>query len=385
MNAFRIFIASSTPTQALAQQLFDRIKARARTFTVEPVLWWEAFQLGEGTLAGLIDECKICDFAAIFLTEDDVTLKKGIEQLQPRDNCIFEAGLFTGALSLEPKRVFLLTSVRKAADALPSDLASIVYVPIKVSGSKSEIDGSIDTAAGKIIEAMLREGPHHRGQIPYIPEQELMSFERLEADAGRLIPASRIFVHTGQPMEAFDPAFAERVQRNIRNAIRYRYFFHADRLSVSMIAQLIWTLGVAGVEGEDVAEKNSKIEKNPELVLGNLKSIYRNLNVYFLSEQPHFELCIHNSEVMDKAVCYLRVPDTRPIQFIEWCQGTRAKDIAESFLSLRKNPAADSIFKSTGNFDLDQQTDYLKELCREVVGRFPSSIESEVRKLCFGI
>lgn len=393
MRTLRLFIASSGQSKHLAIKLRDAINARVEAARTDPTQkpikltvmpWWKVFQLGEATLGSLLEECKRCDFAAILLTEDDVTLKKGLEQLQPRDNCIFEAGLFTGALSMDSERVFLVTSVKKASDTLPSDLAGIAYVEIKVSGDKDEIDNSIDEAAGRIIEGIMIKGPHYRGEIPYIPEQELMSFERLETEAGHLVAASRIFVHTGQPIEALDSGFAERVQRNIRNAIRYRYFFHGDRLSVSMIAQLIWTLGAAGVAGEDMAEKNAHIEQNPDLVLKNLKSIYRHLNVYFLSEQPHFELCIHNSEVTDRAVCYLRVPNTRPIQFIEWCQGTRAKEIAESFLALRKSAATDSIFRSTGNFDLSEQTTYFSELCREVGARFPASIESEVKKLCFG-
>jgi predicted nucleotide-binding protein len=397
MRTFRIFIASSTPAQYLAQNLRDAINKRVdemgrdpskEKIEIQPVLWWEEFQLGDSTLGGLIDECKKCDFAAILLTEDDVTLKKGLAQLQPRDNCIFEAGLFTGGLSMDSGRVFLLTSVKKTPETLPSDLLGIVYVEIKVpEGDKVSVgdsDKSIDTAARKIIDGMLKKGRHHRGEIPYIPEQELMSFERLEAEAGQLVEGSRIFVHTGQPMEALNPGFAERVQRNIKNAIRYRYFFYADENAVAMIARLIWTLGAAGVEGPTVFDKKMKIRQNPNLVLDNLKSIYRQLNVHFLREEPQFELCIHNSEVTQKAVCYLRVPHSDPIKFIRWCGGRAAKEIAESFLAMRKNPPSTSIFRSTANVDLDAESEFRERLCRAIFDQFPDSIESEVSKLCFG-
>ena len=393
MRRFRVFIASSGPAQNLAVKLRDAIESRVadmsldstkETIKTKLVLWWKAFPPGEGTLGALLNECRGCDFAAVLLTEDDLTLKKGLEQLQPRDNCIFEAGLFTGALNLDPRRVFLLSSVKKASDSLPSDLAGIGYIQIKVSGDPDDIQDSIDAAAEQIVEAMVRNGPHHRGEIPYIAEDELMSFERLVGEAGQLVAASRIFVHTGQPMEALNPGFAERVQRNIKNEIRYRYFFYADVNSLSMIGQLIWTLGAAGVVGEDMADKKAKIEQKPDLVLSNLKAIYEHLHIHFLLEEPKFELCVHNSEVEPMAVCYLRVPRSSPIMFIRWCEGPPAKNIADSFLASRKGSPTKSIFRSTVTFDLSQQGDFVDRLCAEISRRFPASIKEDVRKLCFG-
>jgi hypothetical protein len=387
-----MFIASSGRARDLAVKLRDAIETVVQDREVDPTqetikvkqtLWWKAFNPGEATLGGLINECKASDFAAVLLTEDDVTLKKGIEQLQPRDNCIFEAGLFTGALGLDPERVFLLSTVKKAADSLPSDLAGIVYLEIKVP-DPDDIQRSIDSAADKIIQAMLRKGPYRRGELPCIPEEELMSFERLEAEAGQLVSASRIFVQTGQPMEAQDPGFAERVQKNIKNEIRYRYFFFADPGALSVIGQLIWTLGAAGVEGNDVFAKKQKIEEKPDLVLANLRAIYQHLHIHFLLEEPKFELCVHNSEVAEKAVCYLRMPDRPPIRFIQWCRGPAAKRIADSFLAIRKGSSKESIFRSTTTFDLSEKTAFVDSLCAEISRRFPASIKPEVQKLCFG-
>jgi hypothetical protein len=198
------------------------------------------------------------------------------------------------------------------------------------------------------------------------------------------VPASRIVVHNRQPLETLDPGFAERVQRNITNEIRYRYFFHADINSLSMIAQLIWTLGAAGIDGQTMAEKKKKINEEPKRVLQNLGDIYKHLSIQFLRDEPKFELCVHNSEVESKAICYLRVPQQAPVRFIEWCRGAAAKQVAESFLSLRKDPAPESIFRSTLNFDLDKEDAYLKRLCSEIAGRFPSEIGPEISKLCFG-
>lgn len=393
MRRFRVFIASSGAARDVAVQLRDAIDDRVEDMAVDAskesikvkqILWWKAFPPGQGTLSALLKESKDCDFAVVLLTEDDLTLKKGLEQLQPRDNCIFEAGLFTGALSLDPRRVFLLSSLKKASDSLPSDLAGIGYIEIKISGEPDDIKDSIDSAAEQIVEMMTEKGPHERGEIPYIPQDELMSFERPEGEAGRLVPSSRIFVHTGQPMEALYPGFAERVQRNIKNEIRYRYFFYADVHSLSMIGTLIWTLGAAGVQGETMADKKAKIEQNPDLVLSNLKAIYEHLHIHFLLEQPKFELCVHNSEVAQKAVCYLRMPGSVPVTFIEWCKGPPAKDIADSFLAIRKGSATKSIFRSTITFDLTEKNAFVGHLCAEISRRFPESIKADVATLCFG-
>src|SRR5688572_25110247 len=154
MRRFRVFIASSGAARELAVKLRDAIDSRVKdmgvdarkeSIKVKQVLWWKAFPPGEGTLGALLNECKDCDFAVVLLTEDDLTLKKEVEQLQPRDNCIFEAGLFTGALSLDPRRVFLLSSLKKASDSLPSDLAGIGYIQIKVAGEPEDIQESIDS------------------------------------------------------------------------------------------------------------------------------------------------------------------------------------------------------------------------------------------------
>src|SRR6185369_12759966 len=115
-------------------------------------------------------------------------------------------------------------------------------------------------------------GPHRPGKIPYVPAHELMMYERLEEEDGQLIPASRILVYARQPLETSDVGYAERVQQNLKNEIRYRYFFHADLDARSMIAQLIWTLGTVGFDGETIAEKRSKIDANPSGVLKNLQA-----------------------------------------------------------------------------------------------------------------
>ena len=66
-------------------------------------LWKEAsFGLGTGTLASLVNIPKVYECGVLVLTPDDVTTKRGATGNTPRDNVLFELGLFMGALDRDP-------------------------------------------------------------------------------------------------------------------------------------------------------------------------------------------------------------------------------------------------------------------------------------------
>ncbi|HKP37075.1 MAG TPA: nucleotide-binding protein [Pyrinomonadaceae bacterium] len=85
---------------------------------------WEhgVFGLSQGTLESLIAMTRSADFAILVVTPDDLATKKGKRTYVPRDNIIFEIGLFMGAIGRE--RTFIVCS-EAARVALPSDLEGI--------------------------------------------------------------------------------------------------------------------------------------------------------------------------------------------------------------------------------------------------------------------
>jgi hypothetical protein len=62
------------------------------------------------------------DFAVLVVTADDLATSRGASRAVPRDNVVFEAGLFMGRLG--PERTFVLYDAA-AQPKLPSDLAGI--------------------------------------------------------------------------------------------------------------------------------------------------------------------------------------------------------------------------------------------------------------------
>lgn len=384
----RIFFASSGRAKLLALELADKLNARAKVdnVSIERALWWETILPGESTLFGLIDECKKSHFAAVLLTEEDITLKKGEEVAAPRDNCVFELGLFTGALGLEPKRCFIITSAKK--DALPSDLDGITFVPIldlqdgKITEDVSE---SLDTAAKTILKVIRKLGLYDRPQVPIVSDEGLMEYEKLEREHGHLLQGSRVLISSKQPIETSSP-FATRVHTNITEDIRYRYFFHADVRAKAVIAQLIWELGTVGVKGTTLPEKKKGMEEDKKKVSENLETIQQSLGIYFLSQAPPFHLCIHNSDRVEHARCYLRYPDeNQPPRFVDWCRGEKAKALADDLLDMRKEDGTACVFQSTKDFDLRVEgKSFATKLRQAVVAKFPALFEEKVGEVCFG-
>src|SRR2546423_13791815 len=89
-----IFIGCASESRdvadAVAQQLEDA--AEVTVYDEGP------FGLSTGTLEDLNDATDKFDFAVLILTADDLTTSRDVEQPAPRDNILFELGLFMGRL-----------------------------------------------------------------------------------------------------------------------------------------------------------------------------------------------------------------------------------------------------------------------------------------------
>jgi CAP12/Pycsar effector protein, TIR domain len=148
----QVFIASSEEGLAIAQRISKTVDAAG----ARPMVWWDhdVFRPGDPTLTRLIDLTKRVAFAIVVLTPDDLVTRRGTRKHAPRDNTIFEAGLFVA--SLGPEKTFIVHP-ETLAEALPTDLRGVTTIRYRI-GARGQV--IVKPAADKISEAIDRL---HRG------------------------------------------------------------------------------------------------------------------------------------------------------------------------------------------------------------------------------
>jgi hypothetical protein len=125
MDKPRIFLGSSGKQAALVQALTRGLKDVAH---VDP--WTTSFNPGTTTLERLVELAHEVDFAAFAFAQDDwtavntsATPPPDSGQASPRDNVVFEAGLFGGVLGM--RRTFILHA---RGSKLPTDLLGLTSI-----------------------------------------------------------------------------------------------------------------------------------------------------------------------------------------------------------------------------------------------------------------
>jgi len=149
MSKPRIFLGSSGKQAKLLQAITRGLQDVA---DVEP--WTTTFNPGRSTLERLVELSQEVDFAAFVFAQDDWTTTDASQagQAAPRDNVVFEAGLFGGALGM--RRTFIL----HAHDAkLPTDLLGLTSVRYDAATTPAEVR-TINQKLRKAIETEGRRG-----------------------------------------------------------------------------------------------------------------------------------------------------------------------------------------------------------------------------------
>lgn len=140
----RIFIGSSSEGLSVAESIQLGLDEAA-----ECTVWNQsAFDPSRTTIESLVDISREFDCAVLVLTPDDMVVKRGSATAAPRDNIIFEAGLFTGTLGRA--RTFLVYC-RDAKIALPSDLAGVTAATYSARS-----DGNLHAALGPVCTRIKR-------------------------------------------------------------------------------------------------------------------------------------------------------------------------------------------------------------------------------------
>lgn len=132
----RVFIISSAEARHVGRMV--RNAFQHDTDTIIATMWTDdVFKVANYTLQDLEAQIDDSDFAVAIAHADDLTESRGKPWPSPRDNVIFELGLFMGRLGRERA---ILMEPREEKVKLPSDMSGITTIPYKYEVGK-------DTAA----------------------------------------------------------------------------------------------------------------------------------------------------------------------------------------------------------------------------------------------
>lgn len=408
-----IFIASSTFGKPLASEIKKRIVKKNPAITCN--CWWDVIPPSENTLPAILGQCKTSDFFIAILTADDLIIKNNEKDSIPRDNCIFEIGLFMGALGAEPYRCFLLThNIKK--EALPSDIRDLNQLsldgpnPSKVSTwlttnfndtNRSETlevylepttNNLFDDKVDKILDKIKELKPYYKlkqdKRLPTISKKDLLNLEKSTTEHGILQPPSKVLVMSRNPIEAKDKEFADQVMINMHGQIQYDYFFQADKDQIETYANLVHHLLTYLVNGQGVSEKLRNMGDQTAQVNANLDDIKRELRIYFLPYSPGIQFCIHNANDADNAECYLFVPEQKGT-FVAWCDHKEAVEIREYVIKqyLNKNEREDGpVFVSTPLYRIEsiKNKKFINPLQTKILEGIPLPFHAQIKEAFFG-
>jgi CAP12/Pycsar effector protein, TIR domain len=153
MEKPRIFLGSSGKQEKLLQAMTRGLSDIAH---IEP--WTTSFNPGTSTLDRLLELTREVDFATFVFAQDDWTTSSpsdssqpGSGQASPRDNVVFEAGLFGGVLGM--RRTFILHA---SGAKLPTDLLGLTIV---------RYDGVLTPSEVRIVNQKIRKAIENEGRL----------------------------------------------------------------------------------------------------------------------------------------------------------------------------------------------------------------------------
>lgn len=117
----KVYIAHSKEASKLARSLIRELHSYAECLIDE-----NAFKRGVSFVDNVLAIARTFDFAVVLLTPDDVVTSRGVQSFAPRDNLLFEAGLFYGLMG--PERTFLLVPRNCSEFKLPTNIGGITFV-----------------------------------------------------------------------------------------------------------------------------------------------------------------------------------------------------------------------------------------------------------------
>ena len=191
-----IFIGSSVEGLDVAYAIQENLE-----FDAEPTVWSQGiFAPSHTALTDLVRAAAATDIAILTLTPDDVRLVRGRPVSTPRDNLIFELGLFIGALGIE--RVFFVVPQGQMDLHLPTDLLGVTPLTYVADRSDRNLLAALEPSCNR-----LRRAIHSLDLHPRPPDDLAQEF--IDVWDGPVLAAARQVLRTGIPANASEDETGE--------------------------------------------------------------------------------------------------------------------------------------------------------------------------------
>ena len=154
-NKIRVFIICSVESLKIARSIQNALEHDP--FNV--IIWTDGvFKVATYPVEALEVELDNADFAIAIAHADDKTLSRDTEWPSPRDNVVFELGLFLGRLG---RSRAVLMEPRDGEVKLPSDLAGITTIPYSFPDDQTDIAGAMGPACNKLRDHINALGAYN--------------------------------------------------------------------------------------------------------------------------------------------------------------------------------------------------------------------------------
>lgn len=149
-----VFVGSSTESAKVAETIGRLLGVNdfvIRVWTDRGIFGPSKFPIED-----LEEQVGTSDFAVIVITPDDTTISRGVELESPRDNAVFELGIFMGSLSR--KRTFL--AAPEGTDVkIPSDLLGLTQLRYTPQKTRDDLENNLSALCEDLRKIIARLGP----------------------------------------------------------------------------------------------------------------------------------------------------------------------------------------------------------------------------------
>jgi len=248
----QVFVGCSAESLSVARALQAGLRR-----DLDVAIWDQGlFPLSGAILDRLIEASKQFDYAVMILGHDDVAEVRGETRHLPRDNVLFELGLFVGAIG--KARTFVVASATFPDQQILSDYSGIVVAHYDSNSHGGNLRAAVGTAATDILDAIARDHPvagdwrlhiqSSGGDVPNGVMRFVCAGDRVSASLSLEVdrngePVKRDFVYdgiykAGQVILSFSQAGAEdqiigamviRLRADRRSMEGRTTFWHHDR------------------------------------------------------------------------------------------------------------------------------------------------------------